>query len=242
MELMSLSQISPDQVIFWQWGFITINATMFYTWVVMAILVVGSWLVTRNLSREIRFSRWQNMMEVIISGIRNEIREIAHDGEKYIPLIATLFLFIGLSNLLAIVPAIYLAPTASITTTAALAVTVFFAVPIYGIAGQGLLNYLKEYFRPTFIFFPFHIMGEFSRTLALAVRLFGNIMSHEKVIAILLAVTPLFFPAVMAAMGIILGVIQAYIFAILTMVYIASATQAHEEHHEKVGLEPKSQS
>ena len=85
-------------------------------------------------------------------------------------------------------------------------------------------------------------MGEFSRTLALAVRLFGNIMSHEKVIAILLAVTPLFFPAVMAAMGIILGVIQAYIFAILTMVYIASATQAHEEHHEKVGLEPKSQS
>jgi len=236
---MSLSQISPDQVIFWQWGFITINATMFYTWVVMAILVVGSWLVTRNLSREIRFSRWQNMMEVIISGIRNEIREIAHDGEKYIPLIATLFLFIGLSNLLAIVPAIYLAPTASITTTAALAVTVFFAVPIYGIAGQGLLNYLKEDFRPTFIFFPFHIMGEFSRTLALAVRLFGNIMSHEKVIAILLAVTPLFFPAVMAAMGIILGVIQAYIFAILTMVYIASATQAHEEHHEKAGLEPK---
>ncbi len=82
MEIMSLSQISPDQVIFWQWGFITINATMFYTWVVMAILVVGSWLVTRNLSREIRFSRWQNMMEVIISGIRNEIREIAHDGEK----------------------------------------------------------------------------------------------------------------------------------------------------------------
>ena len=130
MEIMSLSQISPDQVIFWQWGFITINATMFYTWVVMAILVVGSWLVTRNFSKEIRFSRWQNMLEVIISGISREIREIAQDGEKSTcPLIATLFLFIGLSNLLAIVPAIYLAPTASITTTAALAVTVFLCRP-----------------------------------------------------------------------------------------------------------------
>lgn len=234
MEIMSISQISPDQVILWQWGFITINATLIYTWVVMAILVVGSWLITRNLSREIRFPRGQNVLEVIISGISGEIREISQEGEKqYLPLIATLFLFIGVSNVLAIVPAIYIAPTSSITTTAALAVAVFFAVPMYGISRNGLLHYLKEYFQPTFIFFPFHIMGEFSRTLALAVRLFGNIMSHEKVIAILLAITPLFFPAVMAAMGLILGIIQAYIFSILTMVYIASATQAHEHQHKK---------
>ncbi len=234
MEIMSISQISPDQVIFWQWGFITINATLIYTWVVMAILVIGSWLVTRSISREISFSRWQNMLEVIISGISGEIREISQGGDKdYLPLIATLFLFISLSNILAIVPAIYIAPTSSIITTAALAVTVFFAVPIFGVARQGVLNYLKEYFQPTFIFFPFHIMGEFSRTLALAVRLFGNIMSHEKVIAILLAITPLFFPAVMAAMGLILGIIQAYIFSVLTMVYIASATQAHHERQEK---------
>ncbi|MEN6466348.1 MAG: F0F1 ATP synthase subunit A [Syntrophaceae bacterium] len=233
---MHMSQISPDQVILWQWGFITINATMLYTWIIMAILVVGSWLVTKNLSREIRFSRWQNLLEVIVSGVSNEIREISQEGEKsYLPLIATLFLFIGLSNILAILPGfIYIAPTSSITTTAALAISVFMAVPIYGIAKQGVGNYVKEYFRPTFIFFPFHIMGEFSRTLALAVRLFGNIMSHEKIIAILLAVTPLFFPAVMAAMGLLLGVIQAYIFSVLTMVYIASATQAHEEIHKKV--------
>lgn len=238
MEIMSISQISPDQVILWKWGFITINATLIYTWVVMAILVGGAWLVTRNISREIRFSRWQNMMEVIVSGISAEIREITQGGEKdYLPLIATLFLFIALSNMLAIVPAIYLAPTASITTTAALAVTVFFAVPIFGITKQGVLNYFKEYFQPTFIFFPFHMMGEFSRTLALAVRLFGNIMSHEKVIAILLAITPLFFPAVMSAMGLILGIIQAYIFSVLTMVYIASATQAHHEHQKKAEQE-----
>jgi F-type H+-transporting ATPase subunit a len=235
MEIMSISQISPDQVILWQWGFITINATILYTWIVMAIIVIGAWLITRDLSQEIRFSRWQNMLEVIISGISSEIREISQGGEKeYLPLIATLFLFIAVSNMLAIVPAIYLPPTASITTTAALSITVFFAVPIYGIAKQGPLHYLKEYFQPTFIFFPFHIMGEFSRTLALAVRLFGNIMSHEKVIAILLAITPLFFPAVMAAMGLILGIIQAYIFSVLTMVYIASATQAHETHQKKI--------
>ena len=147
---------------------------------------------------------------------------------RYFPLIGTLFLFILLSNLLTFIPG-YVAPTSSLTTTSALAVMVFFAVPYYGISKQGLSEYLKEYFRPIFIFFPFHVMGEFSRTLALAVRLFGNIMSHEKVIAILLAVTPLFFPVVMQALGLLIGLIQAYIFAVLAMVYIASATQAHEE-------------
>ena len=126
-----------------------------------------------------------------------------------------------------------MAPTSSLTTTAALAIAVFFAVPIYGITKQGVVEYLKEYFRPTFIFFPFHVMGEISRTLALAVRLFGNLMSHEKVIAILLAVTPLFFPVVMQILGLLIGLIQAYIFAILTMVYIASATQSHEETEHK---------
>jgi len=101
MEIMSISQISPDQVILWQWGFITINATLIYTWVVMAILVVGSWLITKNLSREIRFSRGQNVLEVIISGISGEIREISQEGEKqYLPLIDTLFLFIGVSTVL----------------------------------------------------------------------------------------------------------------------------------------------
>jgi len=151
---------------------------------------------------------------------------------QYFPFIGTLFLFIALSNVLTFIPG-YVAPTSSLTTTAALAVTVFFAVPIYGIASQGVLEYLKEYFRPNFLFFPFHVMGEFSRTLALAVRLFGNLMSHEKVVAILLAVTPLFFPIVMQVLGLLIGIIQAYIFAILTMVYIASATQAHEEHAHK---------
>jgi F-type H+-transporting ATPase subunit a len=228
MEILKLNQISPDQLMLFQWWFVKIPATMVYTWLIMAILVIGSWLVTRNISTDIHISRWQNLLEAIVYTIREQIREVSQDNpDHYLAFIGTLFLFIGLSNLLGIVPG-YVPPTSSLTTTAALAVCVFVAVPMYGITRRGILAYLKEYFQPTFIFFPFHVMGEFTRTLALAIRLFGNIMSHDKVIGILLAITPLFFPIVMNALGLLIGMVQAYIFAILAMVYIASATQAHE--------------
>jgi F-type H+-transporting ATPase subunit a len=233
MEILSVSQISPDQLILWQLGFVKITATMVYTWFIMALLLFISWLATRRISTDLHITRWQNLLEVIVSTIREHIREISQDNpEHYLAFIGTLFLFIGLSNLLLIIPG-YVAPTSSLTTTAALAICVFFAVPLYGISKRGLLGYLKEYFQPTFIFFPFHVMGEFTRTLALAIRLFGNIMSHDKVIGILLAVTPLFFPIVMNALGLLIGMVQAYIFAILAMVYIASATQAHEQETKK---------
>jgi len=226
---MAMYQISPDQVILFTWHFVTINATLVYTWIIMGLLVFGSMIVTKDLSTDRTMSRWQNALEVIVGGIRAEIRDVVgEDVDVYFAFIGTLFLFILASNLFTFIPG-YVAPTSSLTTTATLAILVFFAVPIYGIAKQGVLEYLKEYFRPIFIFFPFHIMGELSRTLALAVRLFGNLMSHEKVIAILLAVTPLFFPVVMQVLGLLIGLIQAYIFAVLAMVYIASATQSHEE-------------
>ena len=228
MEILHLNQISPDQLILWQWGFMKINATMVYTWLIMAMLAGISWLVTRRISADIAISRWQHLLEVVVSTIREQIREISQDDpDHYLAFIGTLFLFIGLSNLLLIVPG-YVAPTSSLTTTAALAICVFIAVPLYGITSRGVLGYFKEYFQPTFIFFPFHVMGELTRTLALAIRLFGNIMSHDKVIGILLAITPLFFPIVMHALGLLIGMVQAYIFAILAMVYIASATQTHE--------------
>lgn len=237
MEIVALNQISPDQVIVWSWNFVILNVTILYTWLVMGILVVGSILVTRNLSSEMHVSRWQHFLEVLVSIIRGEIGEMAKKGaDKYIPLIGTLFLFICVSNVLAVVPG-YVAPTSSMTTTAALAACVFIAVPYYGISRNGVLHYVKEYFQPTFIFFPFHVMGEISRTLALTVRLFGNIMSHEKVIGILLAVTPFLFPVVMQILGLLIGVIQAYIFAILSMVYIASALSAEEEAHVEVKKE-----
>jgi F-type H+-transporting ATPase subunit a len=232
MEILRLNQISPDQVILLQWGFVHVTATLAYTWLIMGILISLALLVGRKATSDVRISRWQNLLEVVIGGIREQIHEVSQDDpDHYMAFIGTLFLFIGLSNLLLIVPG-YVAPTSSLTTTSALAVTVFLAVPIYGIS-RNRLGYFKEYFQPTFIFFPFHVMGELTRTLALAIRLFGNIMSHDKVIAILLAVTPLFFPIVMHALGLLIGMVQAYIFSILAMVYIASATQVHEEKATK---------
>jgi F-type H+-transporting ATPase subunit a len=229
VEIVAMNQISPDQVVFFQWQWVIINATLVYTWLVMGLLVIGSLLITRRLSAERSIPRWQNLLEFILGGVRSELREMSRDdAEHYFAFIGTLFLFILFSNLLTILPG-YVAPTSSLTTTAALAVLVFFAVPLFGIAKLGVIEYLKEYFRPSILFFPFHVMGELSRTLALAVRLFGNLMSHEKVITILLAVTPLFFPVVMQALGLLIGLIQAYIFSVLAMVYIASASQAHQE-------------
>jgi F-type H+-transporting ATPase subunit a len=231
MEILKSNQISPDQILIWEWWFIKLNATILYTWLIMAILVISSWLVTRKITSDIHISRSQNFLESVVSTLRDQIREVSQDEPgQYLAFIGTLFLFICLSNLLTIVPG-YIAPTASLTTTAALAISVFFAVPLYGITKQGVWHYFKEYFQPTFIFFPFHVMGEISRTLALAIRLFGNIMSHDKVIGILLAVTPLFFPIIMQALGLLIGLVQAYIFAILAMVYIASASQTHEKGH-----------
>lgn len=221
--------ISPDEVVFWQWGPLVLNATVLFTWLVMALLTLGSWLVTRRLSTGTGMSRWQNLLEVLVTGMRDQIRAVSHqDPGRYLPFVGTLFMFIGMANLLNVVPG-YLAPTGSLSTTTALAICVFVAVPLYGIAYEGPLAYLKHYVRPSVLMLPFNIIGELSRTLALAVRLYGNIMSGTVIIAILLSLTPYFFPIVMALLGLLTGMIQAYIFAVLAMVYIASATSAHAE-------------
>ena len=119
----------------------------------------------------------------------------------------------------------YEPPTSSLSTTAALALCVFLATPIFGIAENGVLQYLKTFIEPTFIMLPFNIISEISRTLALAVRLFGNIMSGGLIVTILLSIAPLFFPVLMTVLGLITGIIQAYIFSILATVYIAAATE-----------------
>lgn len=219
---MEITQISPDQVVLWQWGSFHLNTTIVFTWLVMALLTLGSWAVTRRLTHGAKMSRWQNLLEMIVDYMRRQIEEVSRQpAGMYLPFIGTLFLFIAVSNALMIVPG-YVPPTASLSTTTALAICVFVAVPLYGIANEGLLGYLKQYTRPTPLMLPFHVIGELSRTLALAVRLFGNVMSGTKIVAILLAIAPLFFPVVMNALGLLTGLIQAYIFAILAMVYIGS--------------------
>ena len=225
--------INPDEIVLFQWGWFKINSTIAYTWLVIFVLTFGSWLVTRRLSSEGKLSRWQNLLEVLITGIKSQIREVSRqEPGPYLPFVGTLFIFIAVSNVLAIVPG-YVPPTSSLSTTAALAICVFIAVPVFGIASQGVLNYLWQYIQPTFFMLPFNLIGELSRTLALAVRLYGNMMSGTIIVAILLTITPLIFPVIMQALGLLTGLIQAYIFAILAMVYIASASKTREEIAKK---------
>ncbi len=234
MEILHLDQISPDAVVLWRWKFLALNATILYTWIIMAILTVGSWLITRNLSTETNTTRWQSLLEVIVTGMRGQISEICQqDAGRFLPFIGTLFTFIAISNLLSFVPG-YAPPTSSLSTTAALAICVFVAVPFYGMWDRGVAGYLKHFAEPSLFIMPFHILGEVSRTVALAVRLFGNIMSGSKVVGILLAITPLLFPIVMQVLELLIGLIQAYIFSILSTVYIASALKAHEENESLV--------
>lgn len=218
--------ITPDSIVLFWIGPFAVNATIGYTWAIMALLTAGSWLVTRRLS-DTTLSRWQNLLEVVVTAMRDQIRELSRqDPGPYLPFVGTLFLYIATANLLSIVPG-YMPPTGSLSTTTALAIAVFIAVPLYGIAQEGPLGYLRHYIRPSVLMLPFNVIGELSRTIALAVRLYGNIMSSTVIVAILLSLAPFFFPVVMQVLGLITGMIQAYIFAVLAMVYIASATSAH---------------
>jgi F-type H+-transporting ATPase subunit a len=226
-------EITPDAIIYWQYNGIHLNATIVFTWVVMIVLVLISWLATKNMKVGPDISRWQIALEVIIAYIRQQIKEITQqEPDQFIPFLGSLFMFISISNLLAIVPG-YHPPTGSLSTTGALAICVFFAIPIFGITKVGAKNYLKQYLEPSILMMPFNIIGEFSRTLALAVRLFGNIMSGTLIAGILLIIAPLFLPIIMQVLGLLIGQIQAYIFTILATVYIASAIQAEDGFNKK---------
>ena len=177
------------------------------------------------------YLRRQGFLEIVVTTIQKQIKEVGlHHPAKYLGFIGTLFLFIAVSNLCAILPW-YEPPTGSLSTTSALAISVFVAVLLFGIEEQGLGGYLKSYLKPTFIMLPFNVISELSRTLALAVRLFGNMMSGVMIVGILLTITPFLFPIMMNVLGLLTGMVQAYIFSILAAVYIAAAT-AHAEPAE----------
>lgn len=224
---------SPDQIIYWQYGFFKLNATLVFSWVIMLVLVVGSILVTRKLSIGLKRERWQNFLEILVIGIEQQIQESGlTPARKFLPFLGTLFLFIAAIAISVLIPG-FVAPTGSLSTTAALASCVFVAVPLYGIQQQGLGAYLTSYTQPTIIMLPFNIISELSRTLALAVRLFGNMMSGAMILAVLLTITPFIFPVLMSLLGLLTGLVQAYIFSILATVYISAATSAHVTNSEK---------
>src|SRR5271163_1793205 len=221
-------RLSPDDMVFWQYGFVRLNGTIVFTWALMLVLAVGSWLVTRKLSTDLRQARWQNLLEIVVTGIEKQIKDVGlRDPQKYMGFLGTLFLFVALASLCTVIPG-YEPPTGSLSTTAALALCVFVAVPLFGIEEQGVGGYLRTYTKPTLLMLPFNIIGELSRTLALAVRLFGNMMSGVMIIAILLTITPFLFPIIMTALGLLTGMVQAYIFSILAAVYIAAATRVRQ--------------
>ena len=216
-------RISPDEMVFFEYGFVKINFTIVTTWAIMLFMVIGSILVTRKLVIKTKISRWQSILEMVVTGIKEQIEEVGlHKSKTYIGFLGTLFLFLFTSNLLTILP-VYEPPTSSLSTTAALAVSVFFAVPVFNIMEHGILDYLRSYVKPLPIMLPFHIISEFSRTLALAVRLFGNMMSGVIILGILITITPLVFPIVMTAFGLLTGSVQSYIFTILATVFIISS-------------------
>ena len=224
--------LTPDEMVFWQHGFLKLNGTIVFTWGLMLVLAAGSRLITRKLSIGIERSSWQNLLEIIVTGIEKQIEDVGlSQPQKYLGFLGTLFLFIAAASLCTVIPG-YEPPTGSLSTTAALALCVFVAVPFFGIEEQGVGNYLKSYMKPTFIMLPFNIISELSRTLALAVRLFGNMMSGAMIIAILLTITPFLFPIVMTLLGQLTGMVQAYIFSILAAVYIAAATRVRKPKPE----------
>jgi F-type H+-transporting ATPase subunit a len=223
--------LSSDQEVLWRHGFVVLNVTIVTTWVLMAVMTVGATLVTWNLKTGGAITRWQSALEMIVTSIQLQINEVGLSrAREYLPFLGTLFLFVAVSSLCTVIPG-FAPPTGSLSTTAGLALCVFLAVPFFGIKDQGLSKYLKTYTEPTLLMLPFNVISELSRTLALAVRLFGNMMSGTMIIAILLTITPLLFPIVMTALGLLTGMVQAYIVSILATVYIAAAVTARSKEN-----------
>lgn len=222
--------------------------TMINTWIVMAVLVGISAWITRGLRKELPVSRKQHALEAVVGLLEGQIKEIAgKEGRRYLPFVGTLFLFIATANILSLIPplssfipglpTVFAAPTTGLETPLALALCVFFSVPFFSIRRRGVGHWLRTYIEPTPFMLPFNIIGDVSSALALAVRLFGNMMTGTVVGGILLSIAPFVFPAVMQLFGQVTGLIQAYIFAVLAMVYIGSAVQVEQEREEKIAVE-----
>jgi len=226
-------ELTPDDTIVLTVLGIGINATILFTWIVMALLAGASALITRSLRPDVPPNRWRTTLEAIVLTIQGQIDEISRQPDRRLLYFAgTLFLFIVTSNLLMVVPG-FRPPTSSLSTTAALALSVLIAVPLFGIGSRGVGAYLRGFLEPSPVMLPFNIISEFSRGLSLAIRLYGNIMSGAVIGAILLGIAPFFFPVLMDMLALLTGVIQAYIFAILATVYISSATTPSEAAKEQ---------
>ncbi|MGO8952978.1 MAG: F0F1 ATP synthase subunit A [Rhodomicrobium sp.] len=209
-------------------GPIAITRPVVTTWVIMLLLTAVCWLVTRHLRK------WpggrQAVLEIVVAGIEQQIEDIIRkDARPFLPLLGTLFIFLVTANLSGILPGVE-APTSKLETPAALAIIVFFSVHYYGVRGRGLRGYLASFAEPKLVMLPLNILSEITRTFSLMLRLFGNIMSGEFVLALVVALAGLFVPIPLMVLEILVGVVQAYIFTVLATVFIgAAAGNAKEE-------------
>jgi len=222
-----MSRSLLESAVLFHLGFVPISATVVTTWGLMAALTVGCWIATRSF--RVVAGGWQAVIETIVFGIEEQIAALqGRDAAPFLPLLGTLFIFLVVANLTGIFPGLK-APTASIETPAALASIVFLSVHFYGIRFQGLASYLKGYLKPNPALLPLNVLSEITRSFSLAVRLFGNIMSDDLVIAIVVALAGLFVPIPFMAFAILIALVQAYIFTVLATVYIGGGIGAIEK-------------
>ncbi|HUX86465.1 MAG TPA: F0F1 ATP synthase subunit A [Chloroflexota bacterium] len=201
-----------------------VTSTVVTTWVIVAVLLVTAALAGRRVSY--KASRSQAVLEWGITTLRGMLAEMTGTtDDRYLPLVATVASFVLVSNLVPVIPWVE-APTADINTPIALSLIVFFSVHYFGVRELGVINYLRKFAQPVVLLLPINVLSQLTRTFSLAIRLFGNMISHQIIVAILLLILPLMLPAVLEVFGLFIGVIQAYIFTILTIVYIGSAVRA----------------
>ena len=219
-----------NQVLF-HLGPLAINDAVVTTWIIMAALALFSIVVTRRL--QLQPGPLQTALEGSLGAIEDAVRGVLPEqAGKVLPFLATLWVFLIVANLSGVIPGVH-APTGHLSTTAALAMLVFLSVHWYGIRTEGLKNYLGHYLRPTPLLLPFHIVSEITRTVALAVRLFGNIMSLEMAALLILLVAGFLAPVPILMLHIVEALVQAYIFGMLALIYIAGAMQSHQLQRQR---------
>jgi len=221
-------QASPlTSTILFHLGPVTITRPAVTTWVIMLVLTAACWLVTRRL-KALPDGR-QAVLEIVVTGIAAQIEDVIRkDSRPFLPLLGTLFIFLVTANLSGLLPGVE-APTSKLETPAALALIVFFSVHYFGIRAKGLRGYLASFAKPKLIMLPLNILSELTRTFSLMLRLFGNIMSGEFIIALIVALAGLFVPIPLMALEILIGLVQAYIFSVLAAVFIGAAADTFEE-------------
>ncbi len=212
-------------------GPVAITRPVVTTWFIMLGLTLVCWLMTRRLRPhpEGRQAVYQNVLELIVTGITRQIEAIIRsDARPFLPLLGTLFIFLVTANLSGLLPGVE-APTSKLETPAALALVVFASVHYFGVRARGLFGYLASFAEPKLIMLPLNIISEVTRSFSLMVRLFGNVMSGEFMIALVLGLAGLFVPIPLMALEIVIGIVQAYIFTVLATVFIGAAVGSVEQ-------------